>query len=431
MRCRIEPSALNGSISVPPSKSQTLRALLFGLMGRGKTLIHNPLRSPDTQAMIKAIQHLGAKVALLKRASEKYTLEVEGVAGKLQMAEDVIDAGNSGLVLRLIGALAGLLPSYTVITGDHSIRHRRPAAPLLEGLTQLGAFATSARLDHYAPLIIRGPIKKGTARIDGADSQPVSGLLIASTFAAHQTEIYVDHPGETPWIDLTLHWLDTLHLPYQRRDYHHYSVSGCGRYDGFCYTVPADLSSCSYPLAAALVTKSSLTLTSIDTNDNQGDKALFSILQDMGAKIKTDQTTQSLTVAHSPDLKGMAIDVNPIIDALPLLAVIGCYAQGKTTLYNGHIARHKESDRIRCIVKELKKMKADIIETADGMTIRRSVLRGAALKSHSDHRIAMALSIAALFAKGPSTLEGIECMAKTYPHFIKHFRQLGAKVTLL
>jgi 3-phosphoshikimate 1-carboxyvinyltransferase len=171
----IRKSSLAGRIMIPSSKSQTMRALVFSLLARGKSTIFNPLPSPDTEAMIHACKLLGAKV-------DCFSDRVE-IKGGLKAAEDVIDAGNSGQVLRFIGALSGLLPTYTVLTGDPSIRHRRPVQPLLEGLEQLGAWAVSTRGDGHAPIVIRGPLKGGVAEISGEDSQPISGLLIAASFA--------------------------------------------------------------------------------------------------------------------------------------------------------------------------------------------------------------------------------------------------------
>lgn len=414
------------ALSLPSSKSHTLRALLFALMGEGTTTIFSPLRSKDTDAMLLAIQEVGAQVTWRENA-----LEIQGVGGLLQPSANVIDAGNSGLVLRLFGALAALLPTYTVITGDASIRERRVVAPLVKGLQQMGAFATTTRLGNHAPIVVRGPLLGGKVHIDGCDSQPISALLIASSFAKGPTTIHVDEPGEIPWIDLTLSWLDRLHLPYEKWGYHFYSVPGGASYQGFSYEVPADLTSLSYPLAAALVTQSPITLTNLDFTDMQGDKKLFTILRSMGARLEISSCQKTITLQPSMHFVGSSIDVNPIIDTLPLLAVLGCYAKGETTLYNGAIARKKESDRISTITRELKKMGAVIAEKEDGICVKHSSLQGAFLESHEDHRIAMALTIASLFAKTPSTITGVECVLKSYPSFFHHLQQLGASLQLL
>lgn len=422
MQVKIKPSSLHGTLTVPSSKSHTLRALLFSLMAKGKSHIRHPLPSPDTFVMLDAIRRLGAKVDI-----EKNTLLIHGVGGKLQPAEDVIQCGNSGQVLRFIGALAALSPSYTILTGDLSIRHNRPVKPLLDALHQLGAFAISSRLDGHAPIVVKGPLKGGTATLSGEDSQPVSGLLMLGAFTP--LELHVTNPGEKPWVGLTLSWLTRLGIPYEQHNFEHYKMKGGASIDGFQYTVPGDFSSAAFPLVASLVTHSELTLDNIDLNDVQGDKAILPILELMGARFTTEGS--KLTVKKSSGLKGIRIDVNDLIDALPILAVAGCFASGQTELVNGAIARKKESDRIHGIATELKKMGADIEERPDGLLIRPAKLRGAThLQTHADHRLCMALSVAALAAEGESTLHGIEYTAKSYPSFFQDFRAIGAQMEL-
>ncbi|MDE3045793.1 MAG: 3-phosphoshikimate 1-carboxyvinyltransferase [Verrucomicrobiota bacterium] len=393
-------------MNVPPSKSHTLRAILFAALAKGVSRIEEALPSPDTQAMIGAVRQLGAEVT-----EEGSVLVIRG--GKWQVPEDVIQCGNSGIVLRFIGALAGLLPGYTVLTGDASIRERRPAKPLIDGLRQLGAFAESAKGNGFAPLIIRGPIKGGRAVIDGEDSQPVSGLLIAGAFAAAPVELEVRNPGEKPWVDLTLDWLRRLGIPFEREGYEKYRLQGGACIEGFSYRVPGDFSSAAFPIAAALITDTEVTLTNLDREDAQGDKALLGVLQEMGARLIIDE--KSITVQKGSRLRGVRVDINGFIDALPILAVLGCFAEGKTEIVNGAIARKKESDRIAAMASELKKMGAQVEERPDGLVIHSSTLRSASLESYNDHRIAMSLAVAAL--RAPSKIAGVECIEKTYPNF--------------
>lgn len=421
MKYHIQSSPLSGTLLIPPSKSHTMRAILFGLFGEGKTTLYNSLHSPDTMAMLKAIQLLGAQV---KTFPDR--IEIIGKGPRISPAEDIIHAGNSGQVLRFIGAIAGLLSSYTVITGDHSIRHNRPVKPLLNALKELNVFAESMRGDGYAPILIKGPIKGGGTTLEGQDSQPVSGMLIAACFSPTPTEIFVKNPGEKPWIDLTLHWLDFLGIHYENHQYVHYKIQGGAHYSGFHYTVPSDFSSLAFPMAAALVTRSSVTLENIDMSDVQGDKKLIETLVNMGAKITIDQN--SLQVAAGSTLQGAELDINDYIDSITILAVLGCYAEGETQISNAAIARKKECDRIHAIVTELKKMGADIEEKEEGLIVRRSKLKGAHLKSYHDHRMALSLTVAALGAHGASTIDGVECVNKTYPTFARDMQKLGAQI---
>jgi len=423
---QIGPSTLSGSFAIPSSKSHTLRAILFGALGKGTSRIEQFLVSPDTDAMIEAVRQLGAKVK-----KEGHLLEIHGFGGKPQIPDDVIQCGNSGQVLRFIGALAGLLPSYTLLTGDFSIRHNRPVRPLLDALQQLGAFAVSSREDGHAPIVIKGPFLKSSATLDGADSQPISGLLIAAAFAPHPIELYITNPGEKPWIDLTLHWLRKLGIVYQAKDYIHYRIDGGSQISGFSYRVPGDFSSAAFPIAAALITNSELTLCNMDMDDVQGDKAILAVLQQMGAQFILDKSQKKLVIEKRHRLKGIRIDVNDFIDALPILAVIGCFAEGETEIVNAAIARKKESDRISCIASELKKMGAKIEERPDGLIIQQAKLHGARLNTYHDHRLAMSLSVAAMAAKNESLIQGVECIDKTYPSFLSDFRNAGAHIRLV
>ncbi|NGX51330.1 MAG: 3-phosphoshikimate 1-carboxyvinyltransferase [Chlamydiae bacterium] len=421
MKFHIKPSTLSGTLQIPPSKSHTQRAILFALLAEGKSTIQGYLQSPDTLAMVEAVKTLGAEVEMTPDR-----IEIRGVGPELTAATDVIDAGNSGQVLRFIGGLAALIPTYTVITGDHSIRHNRPITPLLSALSQLGVFAESMQQNGRAPIIIKGPMVGGRVELDGGDSQAVSGLIIASCFAKNPTEIHVVNPGEKPWIDLTLHWLDFLGMPYENHDYRRYLIPGQNRYKGFEITPPGDLSSMAFPLAAALITNSSLTLKNVDMNDVQGDKKIALLLTRMGADITIE--SGAIQIAKGEPLRGARLDINDTIDAIAILAVIGCFSKGETVLFNAATARGKESDRIHAITTELKKMGADIEERRAGLIIRPSQLKGADLESYGDHRIALALSVAALGAEGESTLSGAECISKTYPTFARDMQEVGANI---
>ncbi len=415
---KIKRSSLSGEVTIPPSKSQTMRALVFALLANGPCVIYNPLPSPDTDAMVRALKLLGAKVDCFSDRIE--------VQGSLKPAEDVIDCGNSGIVLRFIGAIASLLPSHTILTGDHSIRHRRHVQPLLDGINQLGGWAVSSRGDSHAPVIIRGPLKGGKALIDGEDSQPVSGLLIASSFAPEKTELFVQNPGEKPWVSLTLNWLDRFNIAYKNHQFSHYEIEGNAKIPGFTYKVPGDWSSALYPIAAALVTNSEITLHGVDFNEPQGDKEVVTLLQEMGAKFSISEN--SLTVHAGTSLKGAHIDIGRFIDAITLLPVLACHACSPTQIYGGMIARAKESDRIQAIVSELKKMGAQIEETSDGMIVHPSKLSGASVACFDDHRMALSLSVAGLFAQGSTEIAGIECAKKSFPGYFEMLGSLGAEL---
>lgn len=422
MRFLVDKSELAGEISVTTSKSHTMRAILLAAMAEGKSRVRQPLPSPDAEAMITACRALGAEI--LERNEE---LEITGTGGNLQVPSDVIDVGNSGQVLRFGAAMAARLPLYTVFTGDKSVRTLRPMQPMLEALGALGAFAVSSNGNGRAPIIVRGPVKAGKIRMDGADSQPVSAMLMLAACLPGSTEIEVNNPGEKPWIDLTLYWLDRLGVRYEHRDYACYRVSGREAWPGFDYTVPGDWSSAAFPLAAALVTNSEITLRNMDINDPQGDKAVLEMFRRMGADIEVDEAAKTVAVRRHDGLKGIEVDVNAAIDAVPVLASVACFAKSQTTITGAAIARQKESDRISAISAELGKMGARIEEFEDGLTVYPAQLHGAETQSRHDHRIAMSLAVAGL-ACGGTTVNDTACVAKSFPGFAQSMQGIGAKI---
>lgn len=420
----VERCELQGNIIVPASKSQTLRAILFASLGVGKSIVKGYLPSYDAFSMVAACRYLGAKIEL-----EEEEIEIIGNEGRIIRAENVIDSGNSGIVLRFCTAIGALSSSFVVVTGDESIRRQRKMHSLLGALQQLQVEVHTMLDNDYAPVIIRGPIRSGKVFMDGGDSQPVSAMLIAGAFAEGPLEIIVENAGERPWIDLTLKWLTDLKIPFEHNGcYSRYYLYGGAKFEGFNYTVPGDFSSAAFPIVGALVTQSELVIRNLDMHDCQGDKEVISVLRKMGAIIEIDEKNRLLTVKKGGKLKGCTIDVNNFIDAIVILGVVGCFAEGETRITNAAIARSKECNRIKCIVEELKKMGADIAEAEDGIVVRKSSLKGAQVYSHHDHRMAMSLAIAAMGAEGETVIESVECVGKTYPGFARDFQAIGCRI---
>lgn len=417
-------STLSGSIQVPASKSHTIRAILLASMVGGTSHIENYLHSPDVFAMIKACEQLGAEVQII---NEK-CLSVTGVNGFVSNCSENIDAGNSGQVLRFITAIGALGKNKRLITGDYSICHNRPMESLISGLQQLGAFCISTKHDDFAPILVKGPLVPGEVTIDGQDSQPVSALLMACAFMIGTTVINVESPGERPWIDLTLSWLQRLGVEYERHGYERYKISGRIGYPAFKYLVAGDFSSLLFPIVAAILTNSEITLVNVDMDDVQGDKQAIFALQKMGADIEYSAANRQLLVRGGCKLVGQEIDVNNFIDSITALAVVGCFASGVTILKGARAARGKECDRLQMVTRELTKMGAVIEEFDDGLRISNSQLSGARVESHTDHRMAMSLAIAGMACEGLTEVVGVGCVAKSFPGFCEAMQKLGAVI---
>ena len=419
---QIYPSQLSGEITVPSSKSQTFRAILFASLAAGESVIENFLDSPDTGYLIDACRHFGAKIT-----AQGTTLTVIGTGGKLSRPEVPLYIGNSGIALRFLTGVAASADFDTILMGDDSLQKQRPMTELIKGLKQLGAGAASFSGDGCAPIKVNGPLKKRWAIIDGRDSQPVSALLTAAALSKGHFEIVVKQPGEKPWVNLTLHWLHKLGVRVENDGYERYTVHGGAKLKGFRYRVPGDYSSAAFPLAAALITGSDLYLDNLDRKDPQGDRRVLEVLRKMGASI--EEKDRGVRIYGGSHLQGQTIDVNDFIDAVTILAVVGCFADGETVLKNGAVAKTKECDRIASIVGELKKMGADIEQTEDGLRVRKSKLKGCEVDSHGDHRMALSLAVAALGAEGETSVKNSGCIDKTYSTFIGDLQQLGVRIS--
>ncbi|MBS0656407.1 MAG: 3-phosphoshikimate 1-carboxyvinyltransferase [Verrucomicrobia bacterium] len=410
----VRPRAISGKVRCPSSKSHTLRAILFGGLADGTSYVRNALPSPDTDAMIVAVRALGATIE-----EENGILRIHGRGRSRSLRSSYIDAGNSGQVLRFVAAAAALSSTPIELSGDQSLQTRRLCQPLLDALQQRGAKAYSVNGNGHAPIRIQGPIEPGAIEMEGQDSQPVSAMLIACSLLPGVSQIHIRNPGETPWLALTLDWLRRFGVRYERDGWDAITVWGQESFPAFDYSVPGDLSSLLFPLVAGLCTHSDLRIENVDVDDVQGDKVVLEILQQMGAQFTVDKEQKTIAVKGPQLLQGCKIDINDCIDALPILAALGTFAQGETLLYNAAVARYKESDRIDAMTRELTKMGAKIEQSSDSLHITHSLLKAAHLHSCEDHRVALALTVAALGADGESTIEGVSCVRKSYPTFFE------------
>ncbi len=419
----VEPSRnLHGIVHVPPNKSHSFRALVMASLAEGKSRIVSPAVSADWLRGTEAMEMFGASI----EPSHGDSWEVVGTAGRLKTPDDVINCGNSGIIFRFFSAISACCEGYTVLTGDDSIRHLRPCGQLIDALNSLGAWAVSTKSDGHGPVVVRGPIKGGTAEIDGADSQPVSALLIAASLAESPTELVVRNPGEKPWVEVTLHWLKRCGVEIINEDFARYRIPARSRWGGFEATIPGDWSAAMYPIMAGLICpESEVRIAGVDPNDVQGDKAVLDVLREMGADI---EITGDGVVARSSTLQGREINCNDFIDQFMLLAVVGACAEGETVLTGAEICRHKECDRITGMHNALTAMGADVEERPDGLVIRSSKLRGARLDSKADHRMVMTLAVAALAAEGRTVISNVECVKKTFPSFIEQMAGIGCDV---
>lgn len=408
---------------MPGSKSHTIRAVAIAALADGESFIRRPLDSLDAQSAVRAYRAFGADID----TGDPLLWKVRGIAGRPQVPADVIDVGNSGTSLRIAVGTAGLLPAgagEAAFTGDHQIR-RRPVGPLLDCLCDLGATAVSLRRNGCVPAVVGGRIRGGRTAIDATNSQYLTSLLLNCPLADGAAEIDVTKLGEKPYVEMTLDWLSRQSIRLENHDFRRFVVPGNQSFKAFDRIVPADWSSATFFLVAGAICDADITLTGLDRNDTQGDRAVVDYLQAMGAAV--EPTEYSVRVRHG-SLKGIEIDLNATPDALPALAVAACFAEGTTRLVNVEEARRKETDRIRVMAAELRKLGIRTEELPDGLVVHGGRIRGGQVEGHDDHRIVMALSLAGLAGTEPVTVTTAEAAAVTFPAFVSLMQSLGARM---
>lgn len=423
MKIKVRKSQLNGEITVPGSKSHTIRALAIATAAKGESIIRDPLISGDTLACVNAAQSLGAKVV-----KEKNLWKINGTEGRFTQPEKSIDMQNSGTSLRVFTGLAAMAGFSVGFDGDDSLRSR-PMGQLLDALQELGVSVESN--GGKCPLSVKGPAKGGKTTVDGASSQFLTSLLIALPLAVDDSEIKVFNLNEKPYVEITLDWLSRqgIQLEYND-DMSRFHIKGGQKYSAFDSIIPADFSTAAFPLVGAALTGGEVLIRNLDFNDRQGDKAVFDYLERMGTKIERQEKVTKVTA--SSQLSGREFDLNATPDALPVMAVAGACANGVTSLLDCPQARIKETDRIKCMTCELRKLGVDIEELEDGMIINSgNKLTGTEVEGYDDHRIVMALTIAGMVAEGETLINGAEAAAVTYPSFIEDFSRLGADIEVL
>jgi 3-phosphoshikimate 1-carboxyvinyltransferase len=416
---------LEGEITIPSSKSHTIRAVIIGSLAEGTSKILNPLKSDDTMAAVNACKALGAKINM---ENEKEWV-IEGFNHNPQSRGEILSMANSGTSLRLMSGIIAALCDFEVqLEGDESLS-ARPIQPLLKSLNELGAEALSINNDGCCPIKIKGKMQGGNTEITGITSQYISSLLLACPLLEGETKITVVKPHELPYIKMTLKWLDEQGIKYEAsEDLTQFKVYGNQKYKAFEKTIPADWSSAAFPLVAAAITQSDVLLKGLDINDVQGDKEIIDHLKKMNADISVEEG--GIRIKGKP-LQGCELDLNNTPDALPALSVLGCFAEGTTTLINVAQARIKETDRIKVMAEELGKMGADIKEREEGLIIHKSALKGSKARGRNDHRIVMALSLAGLIAEGKTDITTAESVNVTFPDYVQSMKSLGAKMEVL
>ena len=416
---------LSGEVCAPPSKSYTQRMLIAASLSQGTSRISSPLLSDDTEATSRAIKALGAKVNVRKGC-----WTVEG-ASPLKGAKKPINCGESGATLRFMIPVAALAAESSVFLLGSSLE-QRPIEPLLESLKQLGVQTSIEKVRGKSIIKVQGGgIAGGKTSIRGdVSSQFISGLMFACPEARNDTEITLTTPLESKgYVEMTREVLAKhgikIHIS---EDYSQLCIPSGQTYKPSNHRVPGDFSSAAFLLAAAVVTRSEVTVKNLDYSIVQGDKAIMNILKRMGVEGKV--CSDKVEIDGTGDLlEPVEVNAKDTPDLVPVCAALACYANGTSRIHDAQRLRLKESDRLDSLGTELGKMGADIIVNEGSLTVKGPCkLHGAEIDPHNDHRIAMACAVVALGAEGETTIRDAECVKKSYPRFFNDLTSLGANV---
>ena len=416
----VEPTeTLKGEMCAPPSKSYTHRAIIAASLAEGRSHIRSPLYADDTIVTIEACKSFG--VSIIQSETE---LNITG-SSELKTPAKGIDCGDSASTIRFLTPVAALTRGRTVLDGSAGLR-RRPIGPLVNALGKLGVQCTSN--NGFPPVTVFGGGLRGgrTSLVGDVSSQFVTGLLFACPLAEGDTEVVLTTPLESkPYVRLTIAILRSHGIEVDAsRGLRRFNIPGKQRYMSRDHEVPGDFSAAAFLLAAAAMTNSDVVVKGLSLN--QPDSEIVNILAKMGASVEVKGDSVRVS---SRKLRGIDIDARDIPDLVPICAALACVSEGTTHIFGAKRLRIKESDRLSAISSELLKMGGYVVEEAEELIIKGpSVLYGATIDPHGDHRIAMACAIAGLRARGKTKILEAECVDKSYPGFFEDLERLGAKV---
>jgi len=416
------PGPITGRVRVPGSKSITNRALICAAMAQGHSVLHGALDSEDTVVMVEAWRQLGIAIAWDKVRQE---MHVDGCAGQPPTPQGDLFIANSGTSIRfLTAALAATHGEYT-LDGVPRMR-QRPIGDLLRGLRAWGATLDSRNqeLPDCPPvhLLARG-LQGGNAEVRGdVSSQFLSGMMMAAPYCRNPVQITVQ--GELvsqPYVAMTAKVMHAFGVDVQSIEHRRYSIPAPCTYIGCEYSIEPDASAASYFFAVAAITGGSVRVLGLSMQAMQGDVGFARVLEKMGCRLESGEDYIEVSGRAT---QGIDIDMNAISDTVQTLASVALFAEGPTRIRGVAHNRHKETDRIGDLARELKRLGAQVVEHEDGLTIHPKPLTGCELETYRDHRMAMSLALVALKIPGIRILDP-RCTEKTYPRF---FEDLGALI---
>ncbi len=418
MRLEISPSRLRGDVVIPPSKSLSHRAIIAAAMAEGRSRVTNLKFSEDIKATTEAMESLGARFEV----GEDY--EVIDGADRFTRLKDEIQCRESGSTIRFMIPVALLAEGRVTFKGEGRLC-KRPLGTFLDIFDEQGI--PYSKGEDELPLTVDGMLKPGRFKVPGdISSQFITGLLYALPKLEGDSVIEISSKLESKgYIDLTLDVLASFGIEIENRDYREFHIRGRQRYKARDYRVEGDYSQVAFWMVAGAL-GSDIRCLGMRMDSLQGDKAIHEILKDM----KAEMTEGEIITVSPSKTQGAVIDLSQCPDLGPIITVLASLSRGRTEIVNAKRLRIKESDRITSMTTELNKLGARITETEEGMIIDGvdTLEGGVTVSAWNDHRVAMALAMAATRCEKPVILEGAESVKKSYPHFWAEYQRVGGKI---
>ncbi|GAC1643850.1 MAG: 3-phosphoshikimate 1-carboxyvinyltransferase [Ktedonobacteraceae bacterium] len=425
---------LRGEPELPSSKYYTLRYLIAATCATGESRIAFPAASDDSDALFRGCRALGARLEWDDEL--QHSLRVAGVGRFHSKKPITLNVGNAGAVLRLLLGIGAVVPEISFVTDHPQSLGKRPNRELLEALTALGVRCKAVGSEGYLPITLHGEnIHGGQVIISGArSSQYLSALLFLAPLIGETLEIeVVDGLKSQPLVHATLEVMQEAGISIEHNaTLSHFFIATGQHYQPRSYIVPGDYPSAAALLAACAVSNnaaSEIRLARLRQGDEVGE-ALLAAFRAMGADLYI--IDDMVRLRGGQRLRGITVDGDRMIDCIPVLVAVACFAEGESVFYNVESLHYKESDRIEDLCAELRRAGCTITPTRDAIIVQgqpQGIEGGVTVDGHNDHRVLMALSIVALRSRLGLTLSGTEHIAKSYPHFFEELQRLGVDIS--
>ncbi len=408
MKKSVRPSVVNGTIQAPASKSSAQRLIALASLAKGHSEIYNVGNSDDVKAAINVCRELGATI---QESPNKLS-----ITGGEAEPNNLLFCGESGLGIRMFSCIAASLNKTVTLTGTGTLASR----PMKTVEMSIRAMGASCKTENgKLPIVVKGPLKGGFAKVDGSlSSQVLTGMLMAAPLAQANSNILVTNLQSKPYIDLTIETMQIFGVNVENHNYEEFRVEGQQSYKPASIEVEGDWSGAAFLLVAGAIA-GRIKVENLKPMSKQADRAIVEALMQAGARVSIQENF--IEVAKN-ELNPIHFDATHCPDLFPPLATLAAHCNGESRILGVSRLRSKESDRAATLKQEFAKLGIRIEIEGELMRIFGGKVMGAQVHSHGDHRIAMACAVAALAGNGDVDIDGAEAVGKSYPEFFEHLQ---------